>query len=531
MTDPAVAQAGTSAGSGIASAPPRDRARRRSRLALASLLACVAAINLLCMPAVFWAGDPGIWREEARSILRGELAVDSRLAAGFGERGQWFVPNTTGGVTRWYSKYGIANSIVLLPPTLVDSWRIGRRRAPGERPDLLIFNLYHACIALLACAVLYGLAGRYTQRLGTRVVYTVAVLYATFVWYYQRAQSSELYQILFYSAFFYCFVEYLLDLKRDEPRGGSRRAGWILGAWFFAGLLAFTRIVFVLLYAVILAGSCFSLWSLKPNVRTRVAQRELKYLLIPACALAGLMAWVNAAKFGSPLLTGYHVWRPEQHWPAWGCWTGLYGYLFDMRGSVLWYFPVVLFAALGFRRFQREHRVDALVMCSVALLFYAVLGKTPTWLGEWTYGPRYMIFTLPVLALPFITWIDTLLDEPRRRHHWVAGAVAAAALVYSAYLTERQNRLDFFASYRARDLVDSYRNAEIDSYFTGHHLGWICWDLLAHRNQLDELPFMQRLPTREIPQVELTQVKIRLRNLISLENYYWRRPQRRLSMK
>ena len=32
---------------------------------------------------------------------------------------------------------------------------------------------------------------------------------------------------------------------------------------------------------------------------------------------------------------------------------------------------------------------------------------------DW-YGPRYLLFCLPVLALPFCVWIDWLLNNPRR---------------------------------------------------------------------------------------------------------------------
>jgi hypothetical protein len=104
---------------------------RRGWIALAALLAGVAAVNFLCMPGEFLAGDPHAWREEARSIvLSGELNVPR--AGLLGQRGAYFAQNERNGLH--YSKFGIANSLLAVPPILLEKALGGDITRHGTRP-------------------------------------------------------------------------------------------------------------------------------------------------------------------------------------------------------------------------------------------------------------------------------------------------------------------------------------------------------------------------------------------------------------
>ena len=66
------------------------------------------------MPGEFLAGDPHAWREETRSILlTGTLNVPRDTALIIDEQGQYFPRNERNGL--YYSKFGIANSLIALP--------------------------------------------------------------------------------------------------------------------------------------------------------------------------------------------------------------------------------------------------------------------------------------------------------------------------------------------------------------------------------------------------------------------------------
>ncbi|MCE9589281.1 MAG: hypothetical protein K8S99_02020 [Planctomycetes bacterium] len=501
-----------------ASARPRPGARR-SIAALAALLLVVAGVDLLCMPAGFSAGDPPIWREEAKAVLRGQLSVDSRLIDTFGKNGEYLVQNTRN--ARWYSKYGIVNSLMALPPMLIDRWVAGALRPMGVEPDLWIFNLYQIFLSLLVCAVLYRLTGWYTPRITTRVLYVLAVFYGTYFWYYQRAQSSEVYQVLFFTAFFSFFVGYLRKLWRTEGRPGWGGGAGLLAAWLFVGVLVLTRILFGLLIPAMIVAAVAVIWRLGPVRRWGVLLRQVGLLAGPPCVIVGVLGWINWVKFGSPLLTGYHVSHLSDSVPRGRLWDGVWGLLFDMQGSVLWYFPVLLFALAALPRFYRKYKIDAVVMAVVVGVFVLVLAKIPIWRGEWTYGPRYMLFALPVLGLPFLTWVDGLLDEPRRWKTWAAVVVTAVTLLYSGYLTERQNRLDFYIYYQVSMPLEGLWDRDMARSFLDHHLGWFCTELLEHEQNLDDLPFIKQLIRQGLPPTAVREYEQRLARLIANRNYYW----------
>jgi len=211
----------------------------------------VFLFNIALMPCTFLTGDPYMWREEARSILRsGSLAVDTNFALQADEPGQYFVRNEKNG--RWYSKYGVMNSIMALPPTAAEWVRFGRIPRGGVDSSIVIFNMYNALLAAVTAIVLYQISRWYTDRLWLRSAYVLACLYGGFLWFYQRAQAGEIYQVLFFATGFWLLMSwvrrFLLDDNVDRRSAG---VGLLLGAWGVFGALVLTRIVFVVLLPIV----------------------------------------------------------------------------------------------------------------------------------------------------------------------------------------------------------------------------------------------------------------------------------------
>ncbi|HTG96327.1 MAG TPA: hypothetical protein VL982_02645 [Burkholderiales bacterium] len=470
----------------------------------------VALINFAWMPGQFLDGDPAAWREEARSLaLAGELAVPARVAERFGEPGQYFVRNEDNGL--YYSKYGLMNSLMSVPPLLLE--RLGG--GASERltyPSLLLHNLWNIVLSVLLALVLYRLAGLYTQRPGIRVAFVIAILYGSALWFYQRAQSSELYQVLFFSALFLCLVRFL------RTRGWA----WLAWTWLFAAALVFTRLAYGLLLPVIALAAFHALAS-KSWQEPRPARATLIAwaVLPPALALA-LLAWVNEVKFGAPWLTGYHQWRPETTAPSGRLADGLWGFLFAPRFSIFTHVPLLLFALAGAREFWRRYRTEAVTMLALFLPLLLFISKLPVWSGEFTYGPRYVLFALPVLSLPAVLLAERVVE---RLPSWRARAWTAAALVvlaYSAYLQVQVNRLGFWMYYEARWALENAYTDTAAEYFRDHHAGIVCADLLHHRDNLRELPYFAEFRRKVTPEIADGYVR-ELGRMIDRGNWYWKR--------
>ena len=488
-----------------------------------ALLLTVFAINFAAMPALWFPGDPYAWRQETLSLLRsGTLHVDAHSAEQSGERGQYFVFNPQNG--QWYSKYGFMNSLMALPPMKAEQLLTGRLPHQGEFPDLLIFNLYNILLSLVICALLYRITGWYTQRSWIRIVYVLSTFYATFFWYYQRAQTSEIVEVLDFTATFYFLMIYLRGLRSSpgQPDGKSRLA--LLLAWLFVAALLFTRVLFGLLIPTIWLAVIYATAVLEAKQRSRILLRQGVYLLMPVAAMLAALAWVNQVKFGSPWLTGYHQWRAADHWPT-GRWQdGIWGIFFDPQGSMFLHFPILMFGLLGLREFYRRYKLDTIVIFLLPSLLFFVLTKTPVWRGEWSYGPRLVIFMLPLLSLPFLLYIEWLANTPRHRIKWALIVVTVMGLGYSTYLQYQVNRLDYFTMYQATEPISGAWTREMAQYFLAHPTGVFNSDLIRHRNDLDSLPYVADLKARGVSDQRLREYKDLLRALAAQENFYWKRP-------
>jgi hypothetical protein len=495
-----------------------------SRTVLLALLLGVAAVNFIWMPGEFLSGDPHAWREETRSLLLyGELNVPFEAADMGSERGQYLTQNERNGL--YYSKFGIANSLLALPPMWLERALGGNIEQRGRSPSLLLANLWNMVFSVALAALLYALSAAYSRRIAVRVLFVIGALYCTSLWFYQRAQSSEIYQTLFFTAFFMALIGFLRPLKERGPRGLDARAWKYLAlVWLCAGLLVFIRVLNGLLLPLVVLLAAYCAASGRPLAELRGGTRTLgAALLLPPALIVILLGVVNHVKFGAPWLTGYHQWLADAHLPAGRLADGLWGLLFAPRFSMFLYFPLLVFALAGLRRFIERHHLDALVMLSIFGTFFLVICKIPSWAGEWTYGPRYLLPVLPLLSLPFLTLADEVLDHigTWRARAWAMAAIAT--LAYSGYLQVQVNRLPFWTYYQARAALLALHSLEAVEYFQYRHTALIADDLVRHRDNFEGLPYAAELKRVTTPEwyEEYREV---IGGMLERGNLYWALP-------
>lgn len=475
---------------------------------------------MLDMPAMVWPGDPTAWREETRSLLhRGELSVDPYIGAtkfdASNQPGQYFVQNTRNGL--WYSKYGIVNSLMSFPPMLLQQIVHRDTAEPYGAFDPLIYNLWNLVLSVLLAAVLMAISGLYTQRLVTRIAFVATVLYGTYLWIYLRAQSSEIYQTLFYSAAYLFLARWI---RQTQQPGASRLSLMLIHlVWLFVCILSLTRILYLLLIPLYGLVAMWALIWLGHRSGWRAAMRLWPHVLLPPLAIVAVCGLVNFIKFGSPFLSGYHQWRPELHLPTGPMWDGLHGLLLRPRFSILLYFPLFPISLVAVWHFARRFPLESAAAMGSFVLFVLALSKIPTWPGEWTYGPRYILFALPIAALPFILLIEWTIDRIRRAPMmaWPALVAITAVLLYSSYLQYRVNGLDFFAFYylRPHDLSESDAR-----YFEDRPVGITVDAIERHGDDLTVFPWFVNM-TQHQPPAAVARYRQIVKIVLSRRNYYW----------
>lgn len=121
-------------------------------------------------------------------------------------------------------------------------------------------------------------------------------------------------------------------------------------------------------------------------------------------AAAGVMMVINTRWFGTPfgaapMLEALHETVHRQSYSFAPSLEGLAGLLVSPSRGLLIYSPVVLTAAAGMRAVGKESWSAPLRWClAAALVQYVFYGSYSVWWGGHTFGPRYMLDILPLLA-------------------------------------------------------------------------------------------------------------------------------------
>jgi hypothetical protein len=107
----------------------------------------------------------------------------------------------------------------------------------------------------------------------------------------------------------------------------------------------------------------------------------------------GLFGVFNVIRFGHPLDFG--ISSPFQ---LSFFISGAGGLLFSPGYGLLWYCPPVILAIFGFRKAWKNHKFEALAIAAVFAGFLTLHSCLPYWFAAWSWGPRYLVPTLPGLC-------------------------------------------------------------------------------------------------------------------------------------
>jgi hypothetical protein len=153
----------------------------------------------------------------------------------------------------------------------------------------------------------------------------------------------------------------------------------------------------------------------------RLVPATLAFVL-PLAGCAALLLWHNAARFGSPLNSGYS----DEGFTT-PLYVGLYGLLFSSGKSIFLYAPPVLLGLPGLAWLWRRRPAEALLAGGVGLVTLLYSAAWWAWYGGWSWGPRFLVPVLPLLILP----IGAVLLA-RGWARWALALLAAAGVAVQA---------------------------------------------------------------------------------------------------
>lgn len=492
-----------------------------ARLAMLSLCLAVIFVQFLSMPRQIYVGDAESIRNATINLLTtGKISVSAKLATSFQTaRGQYYFENEQTGL--WYPKFGILNTFLYAPPLFIEK-QISGELLPLEQLDrmayarrCLLLNAYNGLLTLMLAVLLFRTAALYLQRPWMNALFVMSILFGTFTWNYLRAQTVEIFQVVFFCGCYYHLICYrrmcMVRGKTDDGvlqdcRSSGTTIAHLCLTLFFAALLSLEKLAFCPLTAVValwllmsdcdLSGTNSRWMCLLSKFRTP-ARSHLIIIVAAVAVTSAIVLMTNWYRFGSPFSSGYGQWQAEKNFLSGNAALGIWGFMVDPQKSVFLYFPHLLFAFLAFPSFLRKHAWEGSFILFVALSYLLLNSQFVNWRGDWAFGPRYLLFVLPILSLPMLKYFDRT-DEQRHTPHRVVRFCLLTACFWIFMMQYSVHRLESFAPFRAEATLVGFDNQEVNAYFRKPH--WIISrDLCAFARGRGSFPPLEQLNGRISP--------------------------------
>jgi len=340
---------------------------------------------------------------DARPVF--EVAESMVHGNGVSARTRWPSDAAPGRAGKFYAAQPWLPSLVHLPGVAVRVLLSHCKPGPEVAHLLDVFSCHFAggLLGALVAWLFFRLCLRHGASPPVARFAAILLALGSIVWVYARYPFSEIVQIA-------CFTGFFLELSQLLQRLDWRTA-LAVGVW--AGLLLNTKYVYALCLPGALVVVVLAHWKTWRSLLAAIA-------FAVAGLVPGLLAILlyNHLRFSGVTSTGY---GKVSNVMVENVLVSTWGFLFSPGKSIFLYTPPLVLAAFGLPGFWRAQRWTALAMLATIvpmMLFYA---RFPFWPGDWAWGPRYMVFAVPVLLLPSISFLSTA--------RWPGRSFAAGVLV------------------------------------------------------------------------------------------------------
>jgi hypothetical protein len=355
-----------------------------------------------------------MWQSAENLVRHGTLAIDMR----------WPVNAPLGRGGHAYTVAPLLAVLVHVPGAALHAALGAVAPARAESFAAVTSQLGPLFLAALVPALFFRLLGRLGYDRRQAAWATLLLGAGTSIWAYAHCPYSEIVQ----AACFIVFFGALVGAAERLDRAAFVRLG------LAAALLINAKNIFF----VCLPGALVLLW-----VRHRSRPRPLAAALGWAAAgfAPGLVALAlyNDARWGGITSSGYEAvtsgfWSHNVLW-------GLWGQLFSPGKSLFLFSPPLVLALFGIRRFVGRRRDAALAVALTVGPVMLVYARYLFWSGDWSWGPRYLVFAIPALLLPVAELFD---GAPRRAVR--AGVAIVLATGIAVQLLGNLIRWDYYMS-------------------------------------------------------------------------------------
>jgi len=281
-----------------------------------------------------------------------------------------------------YAFYPLGTSLTAVPFVKLGAW-LGHDSLEAKQ---FAFSLTTVPVSAAVISLLFLIYGRLGRDLRGALGGSLVVAFCTPVWPYAGSSFDTGLQAFWLLGAVWATVEALTADSR----------WWALASGISFAMLVNIQEAYAALGACVVAVFPLTWRTVGDRLRLPVVRQILFGLL----AGIVLVLSYNAFKFGNPLDTGRtSVPHPLVGNPL----IGFAGLFFSPAKSIFIYSPTYVLALVGLRRLTRKDgwRFAALAACLG--IHIALVSTLKFWAGEWAWGPRYLIASVPLacVGLPF----------------------------------------------------------------------------------------------------------------------------------
>jgi len=337
---------------------------------------CLAAY-LFSAGGHFYVADHMIMYSTTKAIAeRGSLNIAFELGQ-FAKMIPGMFPWFSEDKPAYYSFYGVLQPLLAVPLYLAGKWI-------GVEPWRVVTTVFGPVVSAATVCAVYAVSRRLGDKPVTSTVLALLYGFSTIVWPYVKFFFDSITATFMIVASLY----FLFD------QTSSRRS--LVYSGIFATLAFLGRIMSALILPAMILYV-----ALKPQARLRAKMTNLASFLTPIVIGALFFAYLNIARFGSPLYYGGGAGDPfNSQLYSMNPLIGAYGMLLSSGEGLFLYSPI---CALGFFALfdsRHERKWERFVLCEfflATLLFYARMPWWHGWGSPW--GARYLVLTLPCLIV------------------------------------------------------------------------------------------------------------------------------------
>ena len=285
---------------------------------------------------------------------------------------------------RIYSKYGIGLALLWIPYVLAGKLIAPLTSLPEDLIICFLISFYNIFFGAGAAVLMFYIIKFFKGSNQVALVMAFLLGLATMCWRYSVYDFSEVAQMFFFLLTIYCVLK-------------NTRKSLIIGGVSF-GFLVLIRVANVIYLPAFLLY-----FFLKDKPINKKNLKHVFYFLSFVIIFGLFILFLNYIRFGNIFEFGYGN-EALKFYPA-TMPRNIFRLLFSLDKGIFIYNPLLLLGILGYFKFFKLFRKETIFFGSIIVLNLCVFASWWLWEGGWSWGPRFLVITIPLYLLPLFVFL------------------------------------------------------------------------------------------------------------------------------